>query len=184
MSDCSSHFNEFQTTIGHKITIVHILCSSISMRSMIRKHSKCLHSFMLIQIRAEDSQRWWQIQNLPDGIYQIHLIVIFMPSSTAWRGKVIMKCCILYRFKLNVWDVGGQKSLRSYWRNYFESTDGLIWVVDSADRRRLLDCKQELSALLVEEVSCNLIQELIVSNQSHLKKSYHYFMIDFCGLIL
>lgn len=56
------------------------------------------------------------------------------------------------RFKLNIWDVGGQKSLRSYWRNYFESTDGLIWVVDCADRMRLQDCKQELQSLLVEEV--------------------------------
>ncbi|XP_039624567.1 ADP-ribosylation factor-like protein 2 [Polypterus senegalus] len=54
-------------------------------------------------------------------------------------------------FKLNIWDVGGQKSLRSYWRNYFESTDGLIWVVDSADRHRLEDCKKELSGLLLEE---------------------------------
>ena len=57
------------------------------------------------------------------------------------------------RFKLNIWDVGGQKSLRSYWRNYFESTDGLVWVVDSADRRRLGDCKEELKGLLLEEVS-------------------------------
>ncbi|KAM4847858.1 ADP-ribosylation factor-like protein 2 isoform X2 [Urocitellus parryii] len=54
-------------------------------------------------------------------------------------------------FKLNVWDVGGQKSLRSYWRNYFESTDGLIWVVDSADRQRMQDCQRELQSLLVEE---------------------------------
>jgi len=52
---------------------------------------------------------------------------------------------------LNIWDVGGQKSLRSYWRNYFETTDGLIWVVDSADRRRLDDCKKELHQLLQEE---------------------------------
>lgn len=54
-------------------------------------------------------------------------------------------------FKLNIWDVGGQKSLRSYWRNYFESTDGLIWVVDSADRQRMQDCLRELQSLLVEE---------------------------------
>ncbi|XP_026573463.1 ADP-ribosylation factor-like protein 2 [Pseudonaja textilis] len=54
-------------------------------------------------------------------------------------------------FKLNMWDVGGQKSLRSYWRNYFESTDGLIWVVDSADHQRMEDCKKELETLLVEE---------------------------------
>ena len=40
---------------------------------------------------------------------------------------------------------------RSYWRNYFESTDGLIWVVDSADRRRLQDCMKELHSLLQEE---------------------------------
>lgn len=54
-------------------------------------------------------------------------------------------------YKLNIWDVGGQKSLRSYWRNYFESTDGLIWVVDCADRRRMIDCKRELDSLLKEE---------------------------------
>ena len=58
----------------------------------------------------------------------------------------------MFSFKLNIWDVGGQKSLRSYWRNYFESTDGLIWVVDSADRRRLGDCREELKGLLLEEV--------------------------------
>uniref|UniRef100_A0A2K6AKW3 ARF like GTPase 2 n=1 Tax=Mandrillus leucophaeus TaxID=9568 RepID=A0A2K6AKW3_MANLE len=52
-------------------------------------------------------------------------------------------------FKLNIWDVGGQKSLRSYWRNYFESTDGLIWVVDSADHQRMQDCQRELQSLLV-----------------------------------
>ena len=52
---------------------------------------------------------------------------------------------------MNLWDVGGQKSLRSYWRNYFESTDGLVWVVDAADRMRLDACKDELNILLEEE---------------------------------
>eukprot|EP00162_Nutomonas_longa_P015693 comp22383_c3_seq1/m.54312 comp22383_c3_seq1/g.54312 ORF comp22383_c3_seq1/g.54312 comp22383_c3_seq1/m.54312 type:complete len:186 (-) comp22383_c3_seq1:56-613(-) len=54
-------------------------------------------------------------------------------------------------FSLNVWDVGGQTTIRSYWRNYFEQTDGLIWVVDCADKRRLLDCKKELHSLLLQE---------------------------------
>lgn len=49
-------------------------------------------------------------------------------------------------------DVGGQKTLRSYWRNYFEKTDALIWVVDATDRLRIEDCKEELHALLQEEV--------------------------------
>ncbi|ESZ93003.1 ADP-ribosylation factor family protein [Sclerotinia borealis F-4128] len=54
-------------------------------------------------------------------------------------------------YKLNIWDVGGQKTLRSYWRNYFEKTDALIWVVDATDRLRIDDCKEELHALLQEE---------------------------------
>lgn len=54
-------------------------------------------------------------------------------------------------FRLNMWDVGGQKSLRGYWRNYFESTDAIIWVVDSADRRRMEDCHRELRSLICEE---------------------------------
>jgi ADP-ribosylation factor-like protein 3 len=48
-------------------------------------------------------------------------------------------------FKLNVWDIGGnrkllnqgQKTIRPYWRNYFDSTDVLIFIVDSSDKRRL-----------------------------------------------
>ncbi|KAL8870046.1 MAG: hypothetical protein Q9174_003816 [Haloplaca sp. 1 TL-2023] len=54
-------------------------------------------------------------------------------------------------YKLNIWDVGGQKTLRTYWRNYFEKTDALIWVVDSADRLRIHDCRKELAGLLLEE---------------------------------
>jgi len=54
-------------------------------------------------------------------------------------------------FRLNIWDVGGQKTLRSYWRNYYEQTDGMVWVVDSSDLRRLNDCRHELHGLLKQE---------------------------------
>ncbi|EAW22363.1 ADP-ribosylation factor family protein [Aspergillus fischeri NRRL 181] len=48
-------------------------------------------------------------------------------------------------------DVGGQKTLRSYWKNYFEKTDTLVWVVDATDRLRVDDCRDELAGLLLEE---------------------------------
>lgn len=54
-------------------------------------------------------------------------------------------------YNLNLWDVGGQKSIRAYWRNYFEQTDGLVWVVDSADVYRLTLCRHELAAILNQE---------------------------------
>lgn len=55
-------------------------------------------------------------------------------------------------YLLNLWDVGGQKSIRAYWRNYFEETDGVIWVVDSVDRFRLEECKAQLRDILKQEV--------------------------------
>lgn len=55
------------------------------------------------------------------------------------------------KYTLNIWDVGGQRTLRPYWRNYFEQTDALVWVVDSGDRARMQDCKQELHSLLTED---------------------------------
>lgn len=50
-------------------------------------------------------------------------------------------------------DVGGQKTLRTYWKNYFEKTDTLIWVVDATDRERIEDCREELAGLLLQEVT-------------------------------
>mmetsp|Transcript_5156 Transcript_5156/g.11946 ORF Transcript_5156/g.11946 Transcript_5156/m.11946 type:complete len:180 (-) Transcript_5156:269-808(-) len=54
-------------------------------------------------------------------------------------------------FKLNVWDIGGQKSIRPYWSNYFESSDALVYVIDSSDRRRLEESGKELRELLAED---------------------------------
>ena len=47
-------------------------------------------------------------------------------------------------FKLTVWDVGGQKTLRPYWANYFEGSDALVYVIDSADRKRVQESGAEL----------------------------------------
>uniref|UniRef100_A0A1I8BAV9 ADP-ribosylation factor-like protein 3 n=1 Tax=Meloidogyne hapla TaxID=6305 RepID=A0A1I8BAV9_MELHA len=38
--------------------------------------------------------------------------------------------------RLNVWDIGGQRKIRPYWKNYFDNTDVLIYVIDSSDRKR------------------------------------------------
>ena len=61
-------------------------------------------------------------------------------------------CPLQFRgLTLNIWDIGGQQTLRSFWRNYFESTDGIIWVVDSNDVGRLETCRDELHKILLEE---------------------------------
>mmetsp|Transcript_19331 Transcript_19331/g.28579 ORF Transcript_19331/g.28579 Transcript_19331/m.28579 type:complete len:185 (-) Transcript_19331:85-639(-) len=53
--------------------------------------------------------------------------------------------------KFQVWDLGGQTSIRPYWRCYYPNTDAIIFVVDSADTERLSIAKQELAAMLEED---------------------------------
>uniref|UniRef100_A0A8B9BRD1 ADP-ribosylation factor-like protein 3 n=1 Tax=Anser brachyrhynchus TaxID=132585 RepID=A0A8B9BRD1_9AVES len=70
-------------------------------------------------------------------------------------------------FKLNVWDIGGQRKIRPYWRNYFENTDILIYVIDSADRKRFEETGQELAELLDEE-KLSGVPVLIFANKQDL----------------
>merc|ERR1712070_641781 len=50
----------------------------------------------------------------------------------------------------NVWDVGGQDKIRQLWRHYYQNTQGLIFVVDSNDRDRIEDAREELTKMLHE----------------------------------
>merc|ERR1712037_518984 len=50
-----------------------------------------------------------------------------------------------------VWDVGGQDKIRPLWRHYYQGTNGLIYVVDSNDRDRIEDAREELSKMINED---------------------------------
>ena len=53
--------------------------------------------------------------------------------------------------QFQVWDLGGQTSIRPYWRCYYPNTDAIVFVVDSADVERMNVAKGELAAMLEEE---------------------------------
>ncbi|KAJ9092433.1 ADP-ribosylation factor, Arf Arf6 [Naganishia friedmannii] len=52
--------------------------------------------------------------------------------------------------KFNVWDVGGQDKIRPLWRHYYTGTQGLIFVIDSQDRERIQEARQELERILAD----------------------------------
>lgn len=80
-----------------------------------------------------------------------------LPTATGHRRALcfsrLRTHAYLYTLFCLAGDVGGQRTLRPYWRNYFERTDAVVWVVDSGDRDRMKDCREELWGLLGEEVS-------------------------------
>ncbi|XP_048176084.1 ADP-ribosylation factor-like protein 3 isoform X2 [Corvus hawaiiensis] len=69
--------------------------------------------------------------------------------------------------KLNVWDIGGQRSIRPYWKKYLGSTDLLIYVIDSADQKRFEETGQEL-AELTEDESLTGVPLLVFANKQDL----------------
>ena len=45
-------------------------------------------------------------------------------------------------------DVGGQDKIRPLWRHYYTGTQGLVFVVDSQDRDRIDEARQELHRII------------------------------------
>jgi len=73
-------------------------------------------------------------------------------------------------FKFNVWDLGGQKTIRPHWKNYYDKLDCLIYVIDSSDRIRMNECAEELQSLLEEDKLAG-VPLLIFANKQDLMSS-------------
>ena len=53
--------------------------------------------------------------------------------------------------KFRIWDLGGQESLRKSWNIYYENCKGIIFVVDSSDKKRMNIVKKELFHMLTSK---------------------------------
>lgn len=75
---------------------------------------------------------------------------------------------IQYRnVNFTVWDVGGQDKIRPLWKYYFNNAHGLIFVVDSNDRERLLEARDELQKLLSSS-DLSVAKVLVFANKQDL----------------
>ncbi|KVH95591.1 hypothetical protein Ccrd_002296, partial [Cynara cardunculus var. scolymus] len=100
-----------------------------------------------------------------------------------------------------VWDVGGQDKIRPLWRHYFQNTQGLIFVVDSNDRDRVVEARDELHRMLNEDELRDAVL-LVFANKQDLpnamnaaeitdklglhslrQRHWHEEMIDFVGRV-
>merc|ERR1712031_117436 len=70
----------------------------------------------------------------------------------------------------NVWDIGGQDKIRKLWRYYYANTQGLIFVIDSNDRDRIEDAREELVQMLNEDEMRDAVL-LVFANKQDLPNS-------------
>ncbi|KAH0475220.1 MAG: uncharacterized protein KVP18_001092 [Porospora cf. gigantea A] len=72
--------------------------------------------------------------------------------------------------KFQVWDLGGQTTIRPYWRCYYPNTNAVVFVVDSADRNRMDDARVELH-LILEEEELKGVALLVFANKQELAEA-------------
>ena len=94
-------------------------------------------------------------QNFVLGLYNASKTALLKYLSSEAPSTVeeptkgfIVKTIVKDGFKLNVWDIGGQEAIRTYWENYYDRTDGLVFVVDSSDDYRLDEATSVFKILL------------------------------------
>lgn len=93
------------------------------------------------------------------------------PSTVAPTRGFNVKQLTRGNMEFNIWDIGGQKALRAYWANYYDKVNGIVWVIDSADSRRLEETGYELAALLQEEKLAG-VPVIILANKQDLATAF------------
>eukprot|EP00438_Fugacium_kawagutii_P005841 Skav231071 [mRNA] locus=scaffold524:235886:236503:+ [translate_table: standard] len=68
---------------------------------------------------------------------------------------------------IDCWDVGGRSGLRPLWRYFYEGKDAVIFVVDSQDRMRLMEVKDEIRKIS-DENALDGLPMLIFANKQDL----------------
>jgi ADP-ribosylation factor-like protein 6 len=70
----------------------------------------------------------------------------------------------------NAFDMSGQSRYRTLWGNYYHTTDGIIFVVDSSDKTRILVAREELQQLLAHpDISTRNIPILFFANKMDIR---------------
>eukprot|EP01027_Heterolobosea_sp_BB2_P010835 GEZU01015844.1.p1 GENE.GEZU01015844.1~~GEZU01015844.1.p1 ORF type:complete len:222 (-),score=42.71 GEZU01015844.1:43-708(-) len=100
-------------------------------------------------------------------LYKLHLgeVVETQPTIGSNVEEVQHK-----NVRFQVWDLGGQESLRPTWSVYYVNTQAVIMVVDSTDRERIHIVKEELFRLLTHEDLKN-VKLLVFANKQDLKEA-------------
>ncbi len=80
--------------------------------------------------------------------------------------------------QFTVWDVGGQDKIRPLWRHYFQNTQGIIFVVDSNDRERVLEAREELQRMLNEDELRDALLLVFANKQDLPVRFRNHYLID------
>lgn len=111
-------------------------------------------SFTVWDVGGQD--KVWNFEACFHAIYKLYikcLLIFFLWGlSTLWTWWLNICFCSekRLRYLLKFMSMVFPFQIRPLWRHYFQNTQGLIFVVDSNDRDRIVEAKDELHRMLNE----------------------------------
>jgi len=83
----------------------------------------------------------------------------FAPTTQAYEEQFLC-----YRVHFNAIDIGGHEQARRVWETYCKASDGIVFIVDSVDKKRIEEAREELTRILENE-ELSAIPVLILGNK-------------------
>nr|QXF29067.1 Arl5 [Planomonas micra] len=101
-------------------------------------------------------------------VYKLHLGEVVVTSPTIGSNVEEVTCPDKPNVKFQMWDLGGQDSLRQSWATYYANTTAVILVIDSTDRERVDVIRKELYGMLEHDDLASAVL-LVFANKQDVK---------------
>jgi len=78
-----------------------------------------------------------------------------IPTGYPTCEELVVKTAV-GTINFRTFDLGGHETARRIWKDYYSSVDGIIFLVDAADRTRFAEASEELNRLLEDPCLANI----------------------------
>eukprot|EP01079_Euglenida_sp_SAG-EU17-18_P007314 gene7313-1306_t len=147
-----------KTTVLYKLKLGEVVTTIPTIGSRPARHSQPINVAALSDVVSQASTRafdtaacihhWCEGPSVPPPGFNV--------EQVEYKG-IYFTC----------WDVGGKDKLRPLWRHFFQDTDALIFVIDSNDRDRFTQSRDELQRFVHEDQLANA-PLLVLANKQDL----------------
>jgi small GTP-binding protein len=113
--------------------------------------------YKIVIIGLDNAGKTTALYRLLDGVVVNTQPTVGSNVETIERKNVRLQC----------WDLAGQTSFRKGWSTFFNETDAILFIVDSSDRKRIGEARNELFRVLADESTKNC-SILVLGNKQDL----------------